>query len=113
MTQSDLDEASPLRPVVFAVLVALSQQPMHGYGIMKAVNERLVRGGLLGPGTLYRTLKELREDGWVEYTEGPPDADSRRRYYRLTPSGLAVARTEASRMAAWVDAARSSRLLAE
>jgi len=66
---------------------------------------------VLGPGTLYRTLKELRDDGLIDYAKAPADADSRRRYYTITAEGRKAARAEAARMAGWVEAARSGRLL--
>ena len=105
------DDLEALRPVVFAILIALNEESRHGYGIMKLVNEQMGRRAVLGPGTLYRTLKELRDEGLIEYAPTPEDADSRRRYYRVTPEGRRVARDEAVRMAGWVDAARAGRLL--
>jgi DNA-binding PadR family transcriptional regulator len=96
---------------VFAILVALNEDSMHGYGIMKIVNEQMGRRAVLGPGTLYRTLKELRDEGLIEYAPTPSDADARRRYYRLSAEGRRVARAEATRMAGWVDLARRGRLL--
>ncbi len=104
-------EVEPLRPLVFAILLALNEQDRHGYGIMKAVNQRLRRRALLGPGTLYRTLKELREDGVIAYAPASEGADPRRRYYKITAQGRRVARREAFRMARWVEAARAGRLL--
>ena len=101
-----------LRPLVFAILLALAEEHRHGYGIMTVVNERLDRRAVLGPGTLYRTLKELRESGLIQEVASPPDSDSRRRYYGLTGKGREAARTEAGRMEALVDAARAIRLLA-
>lgn len=104
-------DGEPLRPLIFAILVALSEKARHGYGIMKAVNAALHRSALLGPGTLYRTLKELRDDGLIAHTPAPKGADPRRQYYKITSAGRRAARLEAARMAAWVDAARASRLL--
>ena len=104
-------DPEPLRPVVFAILIALNEESKHGYGIMKVVNEEMGRRAVLGPGTLYRTLKELRDEGLIEYAESPADADARRRYYRITAEGQQVARAEAARMADWVDLARRGRLL--
>ncbi len=92
----------PLRPTVFAMLLVLNGGDMHGYGVMKRLNESGGAGGLLGPGTLYRTLKEMRGLGLVEYTE-PPDPtdndDERRSYYTLTSFGREVVMAEANRIA--------------
>ncbi len=101
----------PLKPVDFLVLLSLETRDRHGYGLMQVANRQLRRRALLGPGTLYRTLKELREDGLIAYAPAPADADSRRHYYQITPQGRRAARLEASRMAAWVDVARAGRLL--
>jgi DNA-binding PadR family transcriptional regulator len=105
------ESKEPLRPLVFAILIALNEESKHGYGIMKVVNEQMGRRALLGPGTLYRTLKELRDEGFIDYTAAPKDADSRRRYYAITAAGREAARAEAARMADWVDLARRGRLL--
>lgn len=105
------DAQLPLRPLVFEILVALNEEHRHGYGIMKTVNERMGRRAVLGPGTLYRTLKELRTEGLIDYAPSRADADPRRRYYRITPDGRRVARAEALRMAELVEAARSNGLL--
>lgn len=104
-------DPEPLRPLVFAILIALNEQSRHGYAIMQVVNERMQRRAVLGPGTLYRTLKELRDEGLIEYAPSPSDADSRRRYYAITPAGREAASAEAARMSAWVEAARAGRLL--
>ena len=110
-SRKDTGDPEPLKPLHFAILLALNEQNRHGYGIMKVVNQQLRRRALLGPGTLYRTLKELREEGLIDYASAPADADSRRRYYRITPPGRRAAQLEAARMAAWVDAARAGHLL--
>jgi len=111
MPRKPRPDIEPLRPVVFAILIALNEERLHGYGLMKVVNERLQRRAVLGAGTLYRTLKEMRDDGLIDYARAPSDTDARRRYYAITPEGRAVARAEAARMAEWVDAARAGRLL--
>ena len=101
----------PLRPVVFAILVALHEESKHGYGIMKMVNDEMGRRAVLGPGTLYRTLKELRQQGLIDHAPSPKQADPRRRYYRLTAAGRQAARAEADRMAELLDVAKRSRLM--
>lgn len=96
-----IEDHLPLRPVVFALLLVLRSAPLHGYGIMQRVNAHLGREALVGPGTLYRTLKELRDQRLIEHTALPAedlDVDARRQYYRLTKLGAAVVEAEARRV---------------
>jgi DNA-binding PadR family transcriptional regulator len=99
MTERDPAVLLPLRPRVFAILLALAESPVHGYGLMRRLSED-GEGGLLGPGTLYRLLKEMQSEGLIVATspsssdsDGPP-----RRYYTLSGFGRRVARAEAERM---------------
>ena len=109
------DSVAPpaLRPVVFAILLALNDRALHGYAIMKAVNERLQHRAIVGPGTLYRTLKELRDAEMISPTEAPEGEDARRHYYCLTDAGRVAAAKEAAHMADLVAAARAGRLIPE
>ena len=103
-----------LTPAVFHILLALADGESHGYGIMQDV-ERFTNGDTrLGPGTLYRSIQRMLVDGLIEELaislHDETDED-RRRYYRLTPKGLAAAKREARRLADLVDAARHRNLL--
>ncbi len=104
----------PLTPAVFHIMLALAQHECHGYGIMLEV-DRLTQGQLrLGPGTLYRSIQRMVVDGLIverEDSDAAEAEDERRRYYRLTPFGLAVARAEAERLASLVRAAKKRDLL--
>ena len=105
----------PLTPAVFHILLALSDSERHGYGISKEVAARTDGAVRLGPGTLYGTLTRLLAADLVAET-APPDprataSDHRRRYYRLTPLGRAVARAEARRLADLVSVARAKAML--
>ena len=104
----------PVTPAVFQILLALADGESHGYGIMQDV-ARVTNGETkLGPGTLYRSIQRMLVDGLIEELEIALDSeadDDRRRYYRLTPRGLDVARAEAGRLADLVDAARARDLL--
>ncbi len=105
----------PLTPATFQILMALVDGERHGYAIMTEVAERNEHAVKLGPGTLYGTLKRLLDTQVVEECgergEVTVGDDERRRYYRLTSFGLAVARAEARRLEAVVRAARGKKLL--
>ncbi len=97
----------PLRPPILHILLALSGGARHGLGIAdeaEAASEGAVR---LGPGTLYRSLDEMRERGLVSPTDPPAgDSDPRRKYYRITGDGRALLDMEIARLARVVDLAR-------
>lgn len=97
-----MDPHQPLTPAVFHVLLALQEEPRHGYAIMQEVEA--TAGLVMGPGTIYGTLSRLEEAGLVAEAEAPADgADGRRRYWRLTPEGDAELRAEAVRIAGLSD----------
>ncbi|HSR50296.1 MAG TPA: PadR family transcriptional regulator [Acidobacteriota bacterium] len=110
-SEANIEKFLPLRPLIFAVLLGLGQSERHGYAIMQDANERLSYRAIVGPGTLYRTLKELREQGLIEPCPSPPGKDARRQYYRLTDLGRQVAEAEALRLSGLVEQARAERLL--
>jgi DNA-binding PadR family transcriptional regulator len=100
----------PLTPAVLDILVALGEEELHGYAIMREVRRRTAGKRRLAPGTLYRSLRQMEERGWVVEAEERPDPeldDERRRYYRLTDLGRRVALAELERLEGLVSAARS------
>jgi DNA-binding PadR family transcriptional regulator len=112
--RSDPGAELPLTPATFQILLALVGEERHGYAIMREVAERTADSVRLGPGTLYGSLKRLLEGGLVEEAGERPDPaldDERRRYYRITKFGHAVARAEARRLEAIVREARRKKLL--
>ena len=116
MTQEngDAEALLPLTPAAFQILLALSGGERHGYAIMREV-EASTQGQLhIGPGTLYRSIKQMLAQGLIVETEERPDPaldDERRRYYRLTDFGQRVAAAEARRLARLVAQARRRHLL--
>ncbi len=97
-------------------LIALADQDRHGYAIIKEVEVRTDGDVRLGPGTLYRSIQRLLEQGLIIETRDRPRPafdDSRRRYYRLTELGAAAARAEARRLERLVEQARASGLAPE
>ena len=106
-----VEDLLPLTHVVYHLLLSLSQGTRHGYGIIKDVSERTGGRLELEAGTLYAAIKRLRDDGLITETEGPRDADARRRYYDLTQTGRRVLRAESERLEELVDLARQARVL--
>ena len=107
------EDLLPLKSAWFHILLALADGAAHGYAIRTAVEERTGGAVRLWPATLYGSIHEMTTAGLIEPLEGEadPDADQRRRYYRLTSPGLEVLRAETDRLQALVDAARASRAL--
>ena len=98
--RTDVDALLPLPTAAFHILLALSRSDCHGYGIIQDVEARTSGALRLSPGTLYRTIQRLLEQGLIEEPRTPSRArgDPRRRYYRITPLGTAVARAETRRL---------------
>jgi DNA-binding PadR family transcriptional regulator len=106
---ADVGTLLPLTPGVFHILLALADQDRHGYAIILDVSERTDGAMRLGTGTLYTAIARLLEQRLIEESDerpGEDEDDERRKYYRLTPFGRAVANAEARRLAALVRMAR-------
>jgi len=69
------------------LLLKLARKPAHGYELMDALDEG-PNGAAPDPGTLYRTLRALEEDGLVRSTWDTEGAGPPRRVYELTDQGV-------------------------
>ena len=113
MPASDPLDHLPLTAPVYHILLALADDPRHGYAILKEVEAGSGGRVRLSTGTLYAALKRLLDGGLIEETPArrePDGDDARRRYYALTPLGRRVARAETERMADLVTLAAAKRL---
>lgn len=100
----------PLQAATFHILLALASEDRHGYAIIQDVAERTSGEIKLSPGTLYRSVQRMLEQGLIIETRERPAPeldDERRRYYRITPFGAAVARAEAGRLSELVKMAKA------
>jgi DNA-binding PadR family transcriptional regulator len=91
----------PLSPLLFHILLTLSDGERHGYALKREIARRT--GGKLnpGPGVLYGSIGKMVDSGLIEESDERPDPhldDERRRYYRITAFGRRVAQAEAIRM---------------
>lgn len=102
----------PLTEVAFEILLSLAEAERHGYDLMKDIERRTDGRLRLHPGTLYRALARLIDDGLVEQRNGESAlSDERRRPVRMTRLGAKVARAESERLALQVAQARDRRWL--
>ena len=104
----------PLTVPVFQILLSLADQELHGYAIIQDIRDRTDGEVELTASTLYAAIRRLLDGGLIEEVDtrpGPEDDDPRRRYYRVTSLGLAVARLEAARLERAVKMARQKKLV--
>ena len=94
-------DPAPLTPAVFHVLLALADEPLHGYGIMKRVEAE--SGRAMGPGTVYGSIRRLVDAGWVEEREDPSDDRRRSARFALTAAGREALAREAGRITRLAD----------
>jgi DNA-binding PadR family transcriptional regulator len=104
----------PLPAAAFQIMLALADGDLHGYAVMRQVEEQTGGRLRLGPGTLYGSIQTLLEGKLIEEVDRPGNSEGgseRRRYYRLTTAGRKLARSEAEKMAAVLRVARSRKIL--
>ncbi|MCC6802580.1 MAG: helix-turn-helix transcriptional regulator [Anaerolineae bacterium] len=110
----DPNRLLPLSPAVFHILLVLADGELHGYGIMQQIAQMTNGAVNIGPGPLYRSIKQMIDQNLIVEADERVDAklsDERRRYYRLTEYGQRVAQAEAERLALLVRIAQQRRLI--
>jgi len=97
---SKIEAHLPMHPEAFRILLVLRGRELHGYAIVKELEREPGRPGRVLPANLYRRIRTLSERGLISESDGPENGtgDERRRYFRLTRLGEAVARSEAIRL---------------
>lgn len=114
-TLQNPEEHLPLTPAVFNILLALADGKKHGYGIMLEVEANTQAQVIMGPGTLYGSIKRMLQADLIEESDEHADPemdDQRRRYYQLTGLGQRVLHMEAERLVSQVRIARSKKVFA-
>ncbi len=114
LKQPAADAEFNLTATAFHILLALGDGERHGYAIMQVVAQDTEGRVRLGPGTLYRTIREMLQAGLIIESDERPDPaldDERRRYYRLTAAGKRVAQAEVARLQQLIALAQAKPLL--
>jgi DNA-binding PadR family transcriptional regulator len=104
---------TPLTPAVLHILLALSTEERHGYGIMKQVESESHGKVKMGPGTLYGSLGRMMEAALIRESDkriDPELDDERRVYYRITALGKATLAAELERYREVVAVAKRKQL---
>ena len=118
----EIDRHLPLPPAVFHILIALGESEKHGYAVMQDVADRTGGKVRMSPGTLYGSIRKMLDEGLIEEIflragravskdSAAARDDVRRRYYRVTKFGRAVAAAEAARLSALLHDARLAGLV--
>lgn len=112
--RSTTDDGSPVKPAIYRILLALSDEEMHGYAIMQSLSNKSGGRERILPGTLYASIARMVKDGMLEELgprEGETSGGPKRRYYRRSELGRAVAQAESERLRALLEIAVSQDLL--
>jgi DNA-binding PadR family transcriptional regulator len=112
--EADPKDMLPLQPHVFHILLSLMERERHGYSIIQDIADKTGGDVTLGTSTLYAAIKRMVGADLLAEVPKPADADSddpRRRYYKATELGIAVAREEALRIRQLGEIVAHTRLL--
>ena len=104
---------APLTPAVLHILLALSTEERHGYGIMKQVEAESQGKVKMGPGTLYGSIGRMMEAGLLRECDKKADPkldEERRIYYSITGLGQAALEAELERYREVVAVAKKKQL---
>ena len=85
------------QPVLW-ILLSLSDQPRHGYALLKDIEAASDGRVRLSTGTLYGAVRRLLEDSWIEPVD-LADKSRDKQAYKLTALGRNQLRKELDRMA--------------
>lgn len=101
MPKQDTFETEQLTDAAFYILLALIE-PMHGYAIMKNIEQMTGIQGIIGPGTLYTLLKKMCANELISQTL----LEEGKKRYALTEKGRTLLRHELNRRETIVEVAR-------
>jgi DNA-binding PadR family transcriptional regulator len=109
---AEVTNSQPITETTYFILLSLAPGPIHGYAIMKDVQQLSQGRVLLSTGTLYGALKRLLELGWIERVDDPGAGENgrERKAYRLTQIGQAALDSEIERLNGLLSAAGQRRM---
>jgi DNA-binding PadR family transcriptional regulator len=93
MLRDDSNKYLPLTESTCYIMLTLAE-PLHGYAVMKKVEEISKGTVKVGPGTLYGAFTSLEEEGLIVKVK----EENRRKSYVLTPKGKKVLMNQMKRL---------------
>jgi DNA-binding PadR family transcriptional regulator len=93
MLRDDTNKYLPLTESTYYIMLTLIE-PLHGYGVMKKVEEISKGTVKVGPGTLYGAFTSLEKEGLIVKIK----EENRRKSYVLTPKGKNVLMNQIKRL---------------
>lgn len=79
-----------------SVLLALKRKPSYGYELIQEIVAFGFMDGPAPPGMIYRHLRDMEENGWVQSEWHTEEAGPAKRIYQLTAEGEKI-------LAFWID----------
>lgn len=93
---------NPLSESTYLVLLSLYDNNLHGYGIIKKIEEFSDNDYTIAPGTLYGVLKNLEKQGLIEPIKEEKES-RKKKTYKITTEGKHVADAEFNRYKKIID----------
>jgi DNA-binding PadR family transcriptional regulator len=93
MLRDDTNKYLPLTESTYYIMLTLVE-PLHGYAVMKKVEEISKGTVKVGPGTLYGAFTSLEKEGLIVKVK----EEDRRKSYALTPKGKNVLMNQIKRL---------------
>jgi len=69
------------------ILKSLSGGPLHGYAIVRRIQQASHDFLKVEEGSLYPALHRMERRGWIDARWGPSETNRKAKYYRLTAAG--------------------------
>ena len=101
---SKLDRELKKGSAELLILSLVEARPRHGYEISKLIESRSDGAVRFNVASLYPLLYRLEKRGWLQGRWIEKEGQRRRRFYRLTPEGRKILRSQRSTWQSFVTA---------
>jgi transcriptional regulator len=86
------------------ILRTLQQEPRHGYGVARYLEDASGEALSVGEGSLYPALYRMEKKGWIASEWRASELGRRAKFYRLTPEGRRQLARETAQWRVFADA---------